>query len=124
MEYTTLFTYVQDSGKLDRRTTTAVESLLRLGASPSPAPQYDDPQWTPPSPAPSFASGAESQLSLPQVAREEVVTATSKINYSQHKSCDQCGNCKSYLLSCNAVCPLMTKCMHFKCVCKCGLLRV
>jgi len=33
-------------------------------------------QWTPPSPAPSTAGGLESQLSPPQVVREEIVTDT------------------------------------------------
>ncbi len=53
----------QDTAELDRRTTTAVESLLRLGNSPSPSPQSD--QWRPPSPASSVVSGGPDHQATP-----------------------------------------------------------
>ena len=67
---------------LDRRTTTAVESLLSLGGSPSPVATctgdaQTDTQWRPPSPAPSVASALDSQvLSPPRVVNEEIVVET------------------------------------------------
>lgn len=69
---------------LDRRTTTAVESLLSLASSPSPVATGDsqtDTQWRPPSPAPSMASTLDSQvLSPPRVINEEIVVETESIS--------------------------------------------
>lgn len=61
---------LQDSGILDRRTTTAVESLLKLGNSPSSVPSSPHSQWRPPSPASSVSSGPDGLSS----ARDETVT--------------------------------------------------
>ncbi len=62
---------VQNRNSLDKRTTTAVESLLSLrdpGRSPPPSGE----EWRPLSPASSVSSGENSQ-SPPEASQQEVV---------------------------------------------------
>lgn len=64
--------YLKASNSLDKRTTTAVESLLSLGCVTSE--ESCPTQWTPPSPASSISSAGT--LSPPRVAQEEIVEST------------------------------------------------